>query len=136
MPEWEFLDEIARRADCLVLLDINNIYVSAHNHHFDPVDYLDGMSPERVMQFHLAGHSHDGLMIIDTHDHPVCDPVWTLYADALRRFGAVSTMIERDDDIPDFPELRAELAIAERIADETLPVPALQTSQTALRGLA
>ena len=88
------------------------------------------------MQFHLAGHSHDGLMIIDTHDHPVCDPVWTLYADALRRFGAVSTMIERDDDIPDFPELRAELAIAERIAGETLPVPALQTSQTALRGLA
>ncbi|BAN70119.1 MNIO family bufferin maturase [endosymbiont of unidentified scaly snail isolate Monju] len=136
MPEWEFLDEIARRADCLVLLDINNIYVSAHNHHFDPVDYLDGMSPERVMQFHLAGHCHDGLMIIDTHDHPVCDPVWTLYADALRRFGAVSTMIERDDDIPAFPELRAELAIAERIAGETLPVPALQTSQTALRGLA
>ncbi len=125
MSEWEFLDEIARRADCLILLDINNIFVSAHNHHFDPMDYLLGVSPERVMQFHLAGHSHSGPMLIDTHDHPVCDPVWTLYEAALKHFGPVSTMIERDDDIPEFPALRAELAIAEDIAGRTLAAECL-----------
>ena len=125
MSEWEFLDEIARRADCLILLDINNIFVSAHNHHFDPMDYLLGISPERVMQFHLAGHSHSGPMLIDTHDHPVCDPVWALYEAALKHFGPVSTMIERDDDIPEFPELRAELAIAEDIAARTLAADSL-----------
>jgi uncharacterized protein (UPF0276 family) len=107
------------------LLDINNIFVSAHNHHFDPVDYLNGIDIDRVMQFHLAGHSYNGEMIIDTHDHDVCDPVWALYATALKRFGAVSTMIERDDDIPEFPQLRQELAIAEDIAARTLPTDAL-----------
>ncbi len=125
MSEWEFLDEIARRADCLILLDINNIFVSAHNHHFDPMDYLLGISPERVMQFHLAGHSHSGPLIVDTHDHPVCDPVWALYEAALRHFGPVSTMIERDDDIPPFPELREELRIAEAIAAGVLPADTL-----------
>jgi len=125
MTEWEFFNEIARRADCYILLDINNIYVSAHNHQFDPVDYLNGIDADRVMQFHLAGHSHNGEMIIDTHDHDVCDPVWQLYGTALKRFGAVSTMIERDDDIPAFPQLRQELAIAEEIAAMNLPVDAL-----------
>lgn len=120
MTEWEFVNEIARRADCLILLDINNIFVSAHNHHFDPRDYLAAIDPERVRQFHLAGHSHHGDMIIDTHDHAVCDPVWDLYEFALRRFGAVSTMIERDDDIPPFDELRTELGVAERIAQQVL----------------
>ena len=126
MTEWEFVNEIARRADCHILLDINNIFVSAHNHHFDPVDYLNGIDIDRVMQFHLAGHSYHGEMIIDTHDHDVCDPVWSLYATALKRFGAVSTMIERDDDIPEFPQLRRELAIAEDIAARTLPAEALR----------
>ena len=125
MSEWEFLDEIACRADCLILLDINNIFVSAHNHHFDPMDYILGISPERVMQFHLAGHSHSGPLIVDTHDHPVCDPVWALYKAALRHFGPVSTMIERDDNIPPFPELREELRIAERIAARVLPADTL-----------
>jgi len=120
MSEWAFLNEISRRADCHILLDINNIFVSAHNHQFDPVDYLNGIDIDRVMQFHLAGHSYNGNMIVDTHDHDVCDPVWSLYATALKRFGAVSTMIERDDDIPEFTQLRQELAIAEDIAVRTL----------------
>lgn len=126
MSEWDFVNEIARRADCHILLDINNIFVSSHNHQFDPVDYLNGIDIDRVMQFHLAGHSYHGDMIIDTHDHDVCDPVWSLYATALKRFGAVSTMIERDDDIPEFIQLRRELTIAENIAARTLPASALQ----------
>lgn len=121
MSEWEFLSEIAARADCFILLDLNNIFVSAHNHQFDPQDYLQAIDPQRVMQFHLAGHSYHEDMIVDTHDHDVCDPVWQLYAQALKRFGAVSTMIERDDAIPPFPELRKELSIAESIAAEYLP---------------
>jgi uncharacterized protein (UPF0276 family) len=122
MPEWEFLNEIARRADCHILLDINNIFVSAHNHLFNPADYIDAIDIDRVMQFHLAGHSYHDEMIVDTHDHDVCDPVWDLYASAIKRFGAVSTMIERDDRIPPFNELRQELAVAERIAADILPV--------------
>ena len=120
MPEWEFVNEIAKRADCFILLDINNIFVSANNHHFEPKDYVNGIDSDRVMQFHLAGHSYNGDMIIDTHDHDVCDPVWDLYEYALGRFGAVSTMIERDDNIPPFDELRQELAIAEKIAAKVL----------------
>lgn len=120
MTEWEFVNEIVQRADCHILLDINNIFVSAHNHHFDPLDYVDAMESERVMQFHLAGHSYHDDMIIDTHDHDVCDPVWSLYEVALKKFGAVSTMIERDDHIPPFPELRSELAMAENIAAKVL----------------
>ncbi len=120
MPEWAFLAEVCKRADCLILLDINNIYVSAFNHGFDPQDYLDGIPVERVQQFHLAGHSHCGTHIIDTHDADVVDPVWKLYAAALRRFGAVSTMIERDDHIPPLQDLLTELDQARRIAADTL----------------
>lgn len=118
LHEWEFFSEIARRADCLMLLDINNIYVSAYNHGFDPLTYLNAISPERVQQFHLAGHNNLGDYIIDTHDHPIIDPVWQLYARALTRFGDISTMIERDDHIPPFDELFAELQTARRIARE------------------
>lgn len=120
MTEWAFFDEVCSRAGCKMLLDINNIYVSARNHGFDPIDYLNGITPQRVQQFHLAGHSDFGDYIIDTHDHDVPDPVWTLYGEALQRFGAVSTMIERDDDIPEFPILFAELEHARHIARETL----------------
>lgn len=120
LTEWEFLAEIARRADCLILLDINNIYVSSHNHHFDPQDYLTGIPAERVQQFHLAGHVHEGNLIIDTHDQPIVDPVWKLYEEAIRRFGFVSTMIERDDNIPTLQELVAELEIARGIAEPIL----------------
>ena len=135
MTEWAFLNEIAQRADCNILLDINNIFVSAHNHHFDPLDYIDAMDGERVMQFHLAGHSYHEDMIIDTHDHDVCDPVWDLYEIALKKFGAVSTMIERDDDIPAFPELRRELAIAERIAAKALKPQQRQIQPTSCQEL-
>jgi hypothetical protein len=120
MSEWEFLSEIVRRADCLLLLDINNIYVSGINHEFDPLAYLRGIPADRVQQFHLAGHSDLGTHIIDTHDAPVIDPVWSLYAEALRRFGRVSTMIERDGNIPALAELTAELDRARQIAQDTL----------------
>lgn len=120
MSEWQFVNEIARRSGCFLLVDINNIFVSANNHHFDPRDYINGIDPDRVMQFHLAGHSYHGEMIIDTHDHPVCESVWDLYQYALERYGAVSTMIERDDNIPPFAELHEELGRAETIARRTL----------------
>ena len=118
MTEWEFLCEIAEIADCLILLDVNNIYVSAINHNFDPYTYLTGIPVERVRQFHLAGHTCQQDLIIDTHDHPIVDPVWDLYAAAVRRFGYVSTMIERDDNIPPLFELLDELEQARRIAEE------------------
>ncbi|MCR4302524.1 MAG: DUF692 domain-containing protein [Sulfuricaulis sp.] len=118
MNEWEFLREIAVRADCLILLDINNIYVSSVNHEFDPLTYLDAIPADRVWQFHLAGHRNLGDYIIDTHDEPVIDPVWRLYTHAVRRFGNVSTMIERDDNIPPLTELLAELDYARHLAAE------------------
>lgn len=120
MTEWEFLAEIARRADCLILLDINNIYVSSFNHEFDPVDYLEGIPLDRVQQFHLAGHKNCGEYIIDTHDAPIIDPVWDLYDKAVRRFGPVSAMIERDDNIPPLAELVDELGTARAIAQRAL----------------
>lgn len=116
MTEWEFVGEIAMRADCLLLLDINNVYVSAMNHSFDPQTYLRHIPAERVQQFHLAGHRKTGEFLVDTHDQPVCEAVWDLYAFALERFGLVSTMIERDSEIPDLSELLAELDCARRIA--------------------
>ena len=116
LEEWEFLAEVARRADCLILLDINNVYVSARNHGFDALRYLDGIPVERVQQFHLAGHEHGEALLVDTHDAPVPTPVWTLYEAAVRRFGAVSTMIERDDHMPPLSELLAELEHARRLA--------------------
>jgi uncharacterized protein (UPF0276 family) len=135
MSEWEFYREVVEQADCLMLLDINNIYVSARNHHFDPVDYLNAMPANRIRQFHLAGHSDFGSYVIDTHDHDIPDPVWQLYKLALERFGPISTMIERDDNIPALSELTAELNIAREIAAKTLPVlttPERETQQVAL----
>jgi len=116
MSEWEFLGAVVERADCLILLDINNIYVSAHNHGFDPLVYLDNVPANRVQQFHIAGHLNLNNIIIDTHGDSVIDPVWALYEAALRRYGPVSTMIERDDNIPPFGELLAELEMARQIA--------------------
>jgi hypothetical protein len=115
MSEWEFLREVAQRADCAILLDINNIYVSSVNHGFDPLTYLQAIPKERVRQFHLAGHSDLGGHLIDTHDHPIVEPVWTLYREAVARFGDVPTMIERDDNIPELSELVDELQIAREI---------------------
>jgi len=123
LSEWQFLAEVARGADCLLLLDVNNIYVSSVNHEFDPHEYLAGIPPERVQQIHLAGHENHGDYLIDTHDHPVPDPVWQLYAAALARLGPVATMIERDDRIPPLAELVAELDEARAIAGRTLQAP-------------
>ena len=120
IPEWEFLSAVAERADCWLLLDVNNVYVSAHNHGFDPLAYLDGVPGERVRQIHLAGHSYNGSLIIDTHDHPVPDPVWALYGEAITRLGPVSTMIERDDDIPALEVLLDELARARALAESSV----------------
>lgn len=128
VEEWEFLNHVVDRADCGILLDINNIYVSARNHGFRAEDYIDAIDPARVWQFHLAGHLDYGDYVIDTHDHDVPDPVWELYRYALQRFGPVSTMIERDDNIPPFPELYAELDLARKIAMESLPELKLNAS--------
>jgi hypothetical protein len=120
LTEWEFLRAVAEQADCLILLDVNNIYVSSVNHEFDPHDYLNAIPVERVQQFHIAGHENHGDYLIDTHDHPVPDPVWSLYDAAVRRFGNVSTMIERDANIPPLEELCAELDTARRLAERAL----------------
>ncbi|MCW8963037.1 MAG: DUF692 domain-containing protein [Gammaproteobacteria bacterium] len=120
MSEWEFNSTVVEQADCLMLLDINNIYVSAVNHGFDPLDYINGVPAERVQQFHLAGHTDYGDFIVDTHDHPIVDPVWDLYTHAVERFGPISTMIERDDNYPPFDELMAELDQARTIGDSIL----------------
>lgn len=120
MSEWEFIAELARRADCELLLDVNNVYVSSRNHGFDARRFIDAMPRERVRQIHLAGHEDHGDHLVDTHDHPVCDAVWALYAHTVQRLGAVPTMIERDDHIPPLPELLAELDRARAIQHEVL----------------
>ena len=125
MTEWEFLSEIAKRADCGILLDVNNIYVSSVNHGFDPDDYLAGIPCERVGQMHLAGHATQttddgGVFLIDTHDRPVCQEVWALYEKAVLRFGRVSTMVEWDAEIPSYAVLKSELEKARIIEENVL----------------
>jgi uncharacterized protein (UPF0276 family) len=118
LTEWEFIAELAARADCEILLDVNNVYVSAFNHEFDSRAFLRGLPRARVRQFHLAGHLNKGTHIIDTHDHPIVPDVWDLYAEAVRLFPGVPTMIERDAEIPPYLDLVAELDIARRCAAE------------------
>jgi uncharacterized protein (UPF0276 family) len=117
MPEWEFLVAVAQAADCGILLDVNNVFVSAHNHGFDARAYLDAIPPERVFQIHLAGHSEAGGLLIDTHDHPVHEEVWSLYEHALTRLGPVSTLIEWDDRIPTWDALEAQALRARAILE-------------------
>ena len=105
MSEWDFLNEVVHAADVGILLDVNNIYVSSINHNFDPLDYIEAIDPERVAQMHIAGHSRYERFIIDTHDHPVIDPVWNLYARAIERCGPVATLLEWDARIPSFDEV-------------------------------
>jgi uncharacterized protein (UPF0276 family) len=116
MSEAEFLARMATEADCGLLLDVSNVYVSSVNHGFDPVDYLRALPAERVVQMHLAGHEDAGTHIVDTHDRPVADPVWDLYREATELIGPVSTLIEWDDKLPPFPEVRAEAEKARRFA--------------------
>ena len=115
MPEWEFLAALAERADCGLLLDLNNVHVSAHNHGFDARSYVDAIPAERVFQIHLAGPSRAGRLLVDTHDHPVPEAVWALYERFLRRAGPVSTLIEWDASIPPLERLVAEAARARSI---------------------
>ncbi|MBL9173620.1 MAG: DUF692 domain-containing protein [Verrucomicrobiales bacterium] len=114
MTEWEFLTEVVELADCGILLDVNNIYVSSFNHGFDPRTYLDAIPAERVAQIHVAGHTRYRRCILDTHDHPVIDPVWSLYARAIRRCGRTATLLEWDDRIPSFDEVHGEALKANR----------------------
>jgi uncharacterized protein (UPF0276 family) len=116
MTEWQFLDAMCARTGCGLLLDVNNIFVSASNHGFDPIAYLDGVPHDRIRQIHLAGHSMGEELLIDTHDQPVPESVWDLYAHVLPSLGPVATMIERDDDIPPLADLLGELAVARSIA--------------------
>ena len=120
MSEWDFVAAVARRADCWLLLDVNNVFVSGVNHSFSTRQFLDCIPVDRVVQFHLAGHSEGETCLIDTHDAPICEDVWRLYAKALERFGPISTMIERDDNIPPLAELVAELNHARQVASDVL----------------
>lgn len=112
LTEWEFLAEVAVRADCGILLDVNNVFVSARNHGFDPAAFLRGLPPDRIGQLHVAGHQDRGAFLLDTHDAPVAEGVWDLYRDAIARLGPVPTLVERDDRIPPLEELLAESARA------------------------
>jgi uncharacterized protein (UPF0276 family) len=124
LTEWEFLSELSRRSGCGILLDVNNVYVSARNFGFDPARYLDGIPGERVGYFHLAGHTDKGRYLLDTHDGAVPAPVWDLYRQALRRFGRVPSLVEWDDRIPPLEEVVAESRRAAAVeAEELAPAP-------------
>ena len=123
MTEWEFIAELADKADCGILLDVNNVYVSAFNHGFDAEKFIDGIPADRVVQIHLAGHTDKGTYLLDTHSDHVKDAVWSLYQRAIRRTGAVSTLIEWDEQIPTFDVLAREAALAKKHRDEARRAP-------------
>jgi uncharacterized protein len=118
MTEWEFLTEVVERADCGILLDVNNIYVSSKNHNFNPYDYLDNVPHERVGQIHIAGHTKYEKYILDTHDHPVLPAVWRMYDHLIRRCGPTNTLLEWDARIPPFQEVHAEALKARKFLDK------------------
>jgi uncharacterized protein len=120
MPEWDFVAEIAEKADCGILFDCNNIFVSGKNHDFNPNDYVDAMPKGRIVQMHLAGHTDKGAYLLDTHSDHVADPVWDLYRRATARFGAVSTLIEWDEEIPELDVVASEAVKARAIREEAL----------------
>jgi hypothetical protein len=120
MTEWEFLSEVVELADCGILLDVNNIYVSSQNHSFNPYDYLNNVPHERVGQIHIAGHSKFEKYILDTHDHPVLDPVWKMYEHAIRLCGPTSTLLEWDAHIPTFEEVHREALKAKKFLDRVI----------------
>jgi uncharacterized protein len=129
LTEWEFISEIAERADIGLLFDVNNVYVSAYNHGFDPYQFVEHVPHDRIVQIHLAGHTNLGAYIVDTHRGEVIDPVWDLYQRTIELTGPVSTLIEWDDQIPTFDLLMAEAEKARRVRDRALngakldPVP-------------
>ncbi len=120
LTEWEFMNAIADAADCFILLDINNVYVTAHNQRFDPVTYIQQINPSRVKQFHLAGYTDKTAYLFDTHDQAIHTPVWQLYQTAVAHFGYVPTLIERDDNIPAFDVLLKEARRADKLAKQVL----------------
>lgn len=122
MQEWEFITAIVEEADCALLLDVNNVYVSSYNHGFDPQTFIDGIPKERVIQYHLAGHTHKGDYILDTHSDFVIDAVWDLYRYAVARTGPVTTLVEWDDEIPDFDTVHGEALKARAIREEVAGV--------------
>jgi uncharacterized protein (UPF0276 family) len=123
MDEWEFITRLAEEADCGLLLDVNNVYVSSFNHDMDPDAFIRSLPHERIVQFHLAGHTDYTTHLIDTHDHHVIDPVWELYRTAHQLTGGVSTLLEWDANIPPFPVVHDEVLKARRFMDEHLPEP-------------
>jgi uncharacterized protein (UPF0276 family) len=120
MPEWEFFGRLMEKADCGMLLDVNNVYVSAFNHGFDARAYIDALPADRIVQYHLAGHTHKGTHIIDTHSDHAVPEVWELYARTCRRTGNVATLYEWDEDIPDFETVHAEARKAAAYRDAVL----------------
>jgi uncharacterized protein len=122
MTEWEFLTEVVEDADCGILLDVNNIYVSSQNHNFNPLDYVSNVPHDRVAQIHIAGHSKYEKYILDTHDHAVIDPVWQLYARAIELVGPTATLLEWDDRIPSFEEVHAEALKAKKYVPQSTAV--------------
>jgi len=124
MTEWEFLTEVVERADCGILLDVNNIYVSSENHRFDPLEYVRYVPHHRVGQIHIAGHTRYEEVILDTHDHPVPDPVWRVYEEAIKLCGNTATLLEWDDSIPSFDEVHDEALKANRFLHEHAPLSA------------
>lgn len=130
LTEAEFLSALVAQADCGLLLDVNNVYVSARNHGFDARDFITSLPVDRVGQIHLAGHSDRGTHLLDSHDHPVADPVWALYEQAIARFGPVSTLIEWDDAIPPLEVLLAERDKAAAIALRAMAPQGCHTPDT------
>lgn len=120
MSEWEFIAELTKRTGCWLVFDVNNVFVSAFNHDFNAHEFIAGVPKDRIVQFHLAGHEHNMSHIVDTHDAIVCDEVWDLYRSALKHFGPVSAIIERDDHIPPLTELVEELDQARAVAADVI----------------
>jgi uncharacterized protein (UPF0276 family) len=120
MSEWEFIAELTKRTGCWLVFDVNNVFVSAFNHDFDAHEFIAGVPKDRIVQFHLAGHEHNMSHIVDTHDAIICDEVWELYRAALKHFGPVSAIIERDDHIPPLAELVDELNQARAVAADVI----------------
>ncbi len=135
LSEWEFLARMAEEADCGLLIDVNNVYISAANHDFDPLEYLAALPHDRVVQMHLAGHTDLGTHIVDTHDRPVADPVWELYRAAIEFTGPVSTLLEWDDRLPPFPAVHAEILKARRYLGDQVPAGAKAEPVAAASGV-
>ena len=130
MPEWEYLSALAKRTGCGLLLDVNNVFVSAHNHGFDAVQYITNLPHENIVQMHIAGPTDYGDLLVDTHDQPVPQPVWELYKLAQELTGGVSTLLEWDAKIPEYPELVNELFKAKKVLNGSLPDASIRTADT------